>query len=114
MMKEPIKFQTILSQGKPAFVVIPYDEFLRLMPQEKKALDSCTIPHAVIKASIKKNISKIRAWREYLGLSQKEIASKLDISQAALSQMEVVNAKLRKVTLLKIASSMNLSYEQIR
>lgn len=58
--------------------------------------------------------SAIRAWREYLGLTQKEVADKMGVSQAALSQMESGEKKLRKATLEKLAKAMGLSVEQLR
>ena len=58
--------------------------------------------------------SLARAWRKHLGLSQKELADKMDITQAALSQMESGEKKLRKATLEKLAAALELAVEQLR
>lgn len=43
------------------------------------------IPNEVMRLAINKDLSRIKAWREYLKFTQKEIADKMGISQAALS-----------------------------
>ena len=95
-------------EGKPAFVVIPYDEYLKLLPAEQ-----VTIPHEVVGLVIKKGMNLVKAWRIYLGLKQAEVAHKAQISQAALSQMEKSENRLRTATLKKLASAMGLSEEQL-
>ena len=54
-----------------------------------------------------------RAWREYLGLTQKEVAGRMGITQAALSQMEAGEKRLRKTTLEKLAAAMGIGTEQL-
>lgn len=88
-----IQWQTIIEKGKPVFAVVPYKEFLRIYPQAKH---EAGIPHEVVKLMVKQNYSRIRAWREYLGLTQEELASRMGVTQAALSQMEKLKARLRK------------------
>jgi len=57
--------------------------------------------------------SKARAWREYLGLSQQVIAERMEISQAALSQIE--NSKRpRRATLIRLADALGVSLEQLQ
>lgn len=110
-MTGPINYQTIEQGGKPAFVVIPYDEFLRLHPEiEQKD----GIPHEVVHNMIHKDISRIRAWREHFGLTQKELAKKMGISQAAMSQIEAIGARPRKSTLEKLSKVLNLSLDQLK
>lgn len=116
-MSKHINYQTISQNGKPAFVVIPYDEFINILPKiEKKT--SCIpnggIPNEVVRKMIYDDISRIRAWREYLGLTQKEVAKKMSITQAALSQIEAIDSKPRKATLLKLAKIFNVTIEVLR
>ena len=54
----------------------------------------------------------ILTWREYLNLTQAELAEKMGISQAAYSQMEAAK-KPRKETLKKIAKAMNIELAQL-
>jgi len=108
-MKAPTNIQYIEQNGKPAFVVIPYDEYIKWLPVEEDS-----IPHEVAELVIKKNMNLVKAWRTYLGKTQSEIAKKAGISQAALSQMEKTDNPLRNATLEKLAIAMGLSVEQLK
>jgi transcriptional regulator with XRE-family HTH domain len=48
-----------------------------------------------------------------LALSQKEVAAKMGITQAALSQMESGEKKLRKITFEKLAGALEINVEQL-
>ena len=54
-----------------------------------------------------------RAWREHLGLTQKEVAARMGISQAALSQIEAPESKPQRATLEKLAAALDVSLEQL-
>jgi predicted transcriptional regulator len=41
------------------------------------------IPHEVVGLTVKKGYTLVRAWREYLRLTQAEVAERMGISQAA-------------------------------
>jgi len=101
-------YQIIEKDGKPAFAVIPYDEFLKLIRDEER-----TIPHEVVGLVVKKGMNLVKAWRTYLGKTQAEVAKKASITQAALSQMEKTDNELRTATLEKLADAMGLSVEQL-
>lgn len=102
--------QIIKKDGKPAFAVIPYEDYLKFLPKEEEA----AIPHEVVGLVIKKGMNLVKAWRTHLGLTQKEVAKRAGISQAALSQMEKDNNELRTATLEKLAHAIGLSAEQLR
>ena len=102
--------QIIKKDGKPAFAVIPYEEYLRLLPKEENE----TVPHEVVGLVIKKGMNLVKAWRTHLGLTQREVAKRAGISQAALSQMEKSTNELRTATLEKLARAMGISAEQLR
>ena len=102
--------QIIKKDGKPAFAVIPYEEYLKLLPQDK----GDTVPHEVVGLVIKKGMNLVRAWRTHLGLTQREVAKRAGISQAALSQMEKSANGLRTATLEKLARAMGLSVDQLQ
>ncbi len=108
-MKTPTNIQYIEQNGKPVFAVIPYDEYLKLLPPE-----DVTIPHEVVGLVIKKGMNLVKAWRTHLGLTQSEIAKKAGITQAALSQMENNENTLRTATLEKLAKAMNLTVDQLK
>jgi DNA-binding XRE family transcriptional regulator len=108
-MKTHTNIQYIEQNGKPVFAVIPYDEYLKLLPSE-----DITIPHEVVGLVIKKGMNLVKAWRTHLGLTQSEIAKKAGITQAALSQMENNENTLRTATLEKLAKAMNLTVDQLK
>ena len=105
--------QTIMQGGKPAFVVIPYEDYIRAFPKEKKRISSGNrIPHDVVGLTVSGEYSLARAWREYLNLTQEEVARRMGISQPALAQIE--NAKRpRRATLQKLARALGVNLEQL-
>ena len=69
-------------------------------------------PWQVAERHIFEGVSKAKAWREYLGLSQEEVATRLGVSQAALSKTE--NAKRpRAETLARLARALGIRKEQL-
>ena len=101
--------QFIEQNGKPTFAVIPYEEYLKLLPPEDVA-----IPHEVVGLVVRGGMNLVKAWRTYLGLTQAQVAKKAGISQAALSQMEKGEKNLRTKTLEKLSAAMGLDVEQLR
>jgi len=112
-MSTRTNIQTIMQNGKPAFVVIPYDEFKKMLSQTPRIPRGDAVPHEVIGLTVRKGYTLLRAWREYLGLTQVEVAQRAGIMQAALAQMESGEKGLRKATREKIAQAMGLSPEQV-
>ena len=106
--------QIINQGGKPAFAVIPYDEYLELMAQTGARSDEeVLLPHEVVKLSTLGGMSLIRAWREHLGLTQGEIARRMGISQPAYAKFEAKDAQPRVVTCKRIAEAMGVEWEQL-
>jgi DNA-binding XRE family transcriptional regulator len=120
-MIERTKIQAIYQGGVPAFVVIPFKDFAREHPLEADMIKPLTprvpegeyIPHEVVDLHVEQEISILRAWREYLGLTQAELAERAGITQAALSQMESAGKRLRKATREKLAAAMGLVSAQL-
>ena len=109
-MNARTKFQIILGKdGKPAFVVVPFEEFEKM----KSVQNASTVPNNVVNLSFDKNLTPMAAWREHLGLTQVQVASRMNITQAAYAQMERVK-KPRKATLQKVADALGLTVEQLR
>lgn len=108
-MSAPINHQVIEKDGKPLFVLVPYEEYLQFVDQN----EAITVPQDVVEKHILENLSLIRAWREYLGLSQQAIAQKTSISQSAFSQMENAESNLRPTTEKKIAKALGILPEQL-
>lgn len=109
-MSAPTKHQIISDKnGNPIFAIVPYDEYVKFLNFK----EDLTIPNDVVERMVMDGKSIIRAWREHLKLSQKEMAGRIGITQAAYSQMENSPNTLRKDTIEKIAQAMNISYDQI-
>ncbi len=108
-MTAPINHQVIEKDGQPLFVLVPYDEYQAMVEKDIEV----TIPHNVVERHILEEVRLVRAWREYKNLSQQNVATKMNISQSAYSQMEKPDAKLRASTIIKIASALEISPAQL-
>lgn len=107
--------QTIYRNGEPAFVVIPYDEFQRRFAGPPWIPDGALVPHEVLEVHVHQDVSLPRAWREYLGLTQDQVARAMGITQSALSQIERKGARPRRKTLERLRLALGLqSVEQLR
>jgi DNA-binding XRE family transcriptional regulator len=109
-MNEPVNYQIIKQDGRPAFAVVPYKEFMTLL---KKSGNDVYFPDEIVRLHVIEGMSLPKAWRTYKGLTQKEVAKKAGISQPALVQMEQPGANMRKDTLLKLAKALELDPEQL-
>ena len=111
-MKTHTKHQIIHdSKGNPLFAVVPYPEYEDFLRYHEDR--EVTIPNGVVELMVMQECSPVKAWRQYKKLSQKDVAERMGISQAAFSQMEQPDANLRKETLRKIAQALGVSIEQI-
>jgi ribosome-binding protein aMBF1 (putative translation factor) len=113
-MKTHIDYQTIDYNGKPAFVLVPWEEFKRVRPllEGDKAL-STGIPQEVVEAHVLSDVPMIRAWREHIGITQGELAARMGVSQAAVAKLEKPDAKPRGATLKKVAEALGISPSQL-
>ena len=108
-MNARIDFQTIMGpNGKPAFVVLPYAQFVKTY-QQANAL----VPNEVVNLAFDNGWSPARAWREHLNLTQAAVAKRMSVTQAAVAQFEAADAKLRKVSRDKLAAALGLTGEQL-
>ena len=109
-MNARTEFRIIVgADGKPAFVVVPYEQFRRMRGGFTKG----TVPNEVVNFSYERGVSPLVAWREHFNLTQAEVASRIGVTQAAYAQMERVKQP-RKATLEKVAAAMGLEVEQLR
>lgn len=110
-MKEHTNHQIIKGEnGAPLFAVIPYNDYIRLLNDEDERV---TFPNEVVELIAIQELSPIKAWRQYKKMSQKEVAEKIGITQAAYSQMEKPGANLKRETLKKIADALHIGVEHI-
>ncbi|MDO9269946.1 MAG: helix-turn-helix transcriptional regulator [Methylobacter sp.] len=71
-----------------------------------------TIPNAVVGRRVMDEVSMLQAWREYLMLTQTDMAERMGISQAGYSQIEAAK-RPRKTTLQKAADALGITLEQL-
>ena len=109
-MNTPTKHQVIQKDGKPLFVLVPYDEYVRSTTRSES---KTYLPHAVVEKAAVEGKSMVRAWREYKKMSQADIAGRLGITQAAYSQLEKSQARMRGSTLRKIAAALGITEAQL-
>lgn len=101
-MNVPTEHQIITHQGRPAFVVVPWEEYRERFSSGDGAANPA-FPWTVGRKIALEGKSPVRAWREYLELSQEAAAERIGVSRAAYAQMESPRANLRVSTLGKIA-----------
>ena len=105
--------QIITQNGKPAFAVIPWNDYQRLIRNQIESDESDVwFPNEVVKANVRGD-SLIKAWREYFKLTQAELAAKAGMKQPALARLENSNVSPRKATLAKLAEAMEISVDQL-
>lgn len=112
-MNAPIKHQVITGpDGSPLYAVIAWEDFEERF--EGKPDEEVFLPHEVVVLHLEGDMSLIRAWREYLKLSQREVAGRMGVSQPAYAKMEAKEARPRVATLKKIAAGLGVEWEQLR
>jgi len=103
--------QIITDKGRPAFVVMPYEDFLKI--QKERARERGLIPQEIVRRTVLDDVPAVKAWREYIGMTQQELADAAGIKQPVLARIETGVSKPRRSTLMKLARAMNLTLEQL-
>lgn len=112
-MNAPTKIQIINGpDGKPAFVVIPYAEYMQTHPTARIEEEDVSVPHEVVALMLEQQMTPVRAWREYLKLTQAEVAARLGISQPSYAKQENSDS-LRRSSIEKIAAALGIKVEQL-
>ncbi|MGE0083638.1 MAG: helix-turn-helix domain-containing protein [Desulfococcaceae bacterium] len=106
-MKAHIKHQVIEKEGMPLFVVVPYQEYLEKFSFSD---DNLYLPNEVVKAHAIDGKPLIRAWREYKGITQSEMAKRMGISRSAYSRTEN-SAKPQEHALKKAAQALGIDWQ---
>jgi len=112
-MRAHIEPQVIKQGGRPAFAVIPWDEYQDLVSHYVPDESDVWFPQEVVEANAVRGESLIKAWREHLGLTQAELAEKSGLAQSAVARAERPDTKPRIATIKKLAEAMNLSVAQL-
>ncbi len=112
-MTAPTEHQIIYHEGEPAFAVIPYSDYLLQFSRSVAEHGDGDYPHAVVKKIHLENKTPIQAWREYLGKTSADMATALDMTQAAYLQIEQAENPCLK-TLDRIAAVFGVDVELLR
>lgn len=93
-----MKRQIITQGGKPAFVVIPIDEWRRIESTLEDRADTAAVRaflknptetfHDAVLAAILDGAHPIKAFREHRGMTQAQLALKVGTSAMYISQLE--------------------------
>ena len=109
-MNARTEYQVILgADGKPAFVVVPYDQFRRM----HGGFSQGSVPNEVVNLAYEQGVSPMAAWRGHFNLTRAEVAARIGTTSAAYVRMEGAKQP-RKATLEKMAGAMGLKVEQLR
>lgn len=92
-------------------VMMPYDDFIAKFVSP---IEGGLIPHEIVERHAINDIPIVKCWREYLGLTQEELATRSGVQQPAIARAESnIDYKPRIGTLEKLAKAMNLSLDQL-
>ena len=112
-MSVHIDAQIIKQDGRPAFAVIPWNKYQELLQNQIDPVEpDVWFPNEVVKANVRGE-GLIKAWREYLNLTQAELATRAGMKQSALARLERNATNPRKSTLLKLAEAMGITVDQL-
>lgn len=112
-MSTHTEYQVISYDGEPAFVLVPVDDFEKIRPLIEQEGVKDNIPQSIVEAHILREVPLVKAWREYLGMTQEQVAKKTGMEQSAIARLERGGVTPRLATLKKIAMAMGISVEQI-
>jgi DNA-binding XRE family transcriptional regulator len=117
--------QIIYDNDRPAFVVVPIEEYLTLNPDAKALLtdeemydravardDGTRIPHEVVKR-LALGESPVKVYREWRNLLQQELADKAGVSVGYISQVERGVRTLSRKMQAEMARILAVDYEDL-
>ncbi len=118
-----MKMETITREGQE-FVLVPMNEYEQLLEdiemladikdyREAKLFDEETFPGEVIDRMILKDENPIRVYREYRGLTQQQLADKVGIQRAYLTEIETGRKAGSIKTLKAIAQVLGIDLDDI-
>jgi DNA-binding transcriptional regulator YiaG len=70
------------------------------------------VPHDVARRALAADVSPVQAWREYLGLTEAQVASRLGVTQQVYARWEA-SRRMRRATRDKIADALSITPAQL-
>ena len=114
--------QILEKDGKPAFAILPYEEYQALLDAQEELSDiresktilesSDRVPSEVVNA-ILDGQNAIKVWRKHRGINQTNLASEVGISSAYLSQIEKGERDGSMQVLRKIAAALAVDLDDL-
>jgi len=103
--------QIIYHNDRPAFAVIPYDQFEAMM---RRFVDlPKEVPPEIRHFIEVEGMTWVKAWRTFRNLTQADVADLMGISQPAFAQMEKCVASLQRSTMEKLAKALKVDVKQL-
>jgi len=96
--------------GNPTFAVLAWEDYEALV--EQTAPKEPGIPAEVVDLAMDHDWSAAHAWREYLQLTQTQVAQRMGVTQGAYAQLEV-KKNIRKSSRQRIAAALGLHESQL-
>jgi DNA-binding XRE family transcriptional regulator len=117
--------QIITQDGKPAFVVIPYDEWRQIEAVLEDRADVAAVraylahpteglPEAVVRAIVLEGMSPIKALREHRGLTQAALAAAAETTPVYLSQIERGERSAGRKLLARLAAALRVPVDVLQ
>jgi DNA-binding XRE family transcriptional regulator len=119
--------QVLEKNGKPAFAVLPYEEYLALLELAEDADDAAalarfakrfgrgkeeTVPVELVDRLLAGE-SPLRVWREHRGMTAAEVAAAVGVTPAHMSKMESGKGDPSVSVLKKLAGVLRVSLEDL-
>lgn len=107
--------------GKPIYALVPIEEYDRLLRAaedladltvHEAVTDRATVPAELV-YRIMDGENRVRAWRNYRGLSQDGLARRVDVSQAYLSSIETGKSDGSVRVLAAIARALEVDLDDL-
>ena len=113
-----------VERNSQKFVLVPVEQYNQLLAdlemlkdsrdfRTAKAVDEETFPEEVINRLILNEESPIKVYREYRGLTQKQLADKVGIQRAYLAEIEIGRKSGSVKTLKAIAEALDVDLMSI-
>jgi len=115
------------ANGKPAFAVLPYDEYKALLEVGEDADDAAAlvrfakryargdekmVPAAVVDRLLAGE-NPLRVWREHRGMTAVQVAEAVGITPAHVSKLESGKGDPSVAVLIKLAKFLDVSLEEL-
>ena len=122
-----MKVQTIVKNGKPEYVVLPWDEYQAMLEALEDRADAAaltgfgerltrgeeeTLPAAMVDRLLTRE-SPLRVWREHRGLTQSQLGEAAGVAQSMVAMIERGDRRGTVDTLAAIARVLKVELDDL-